>query len=249
MEATCEQYLTARVCFYCTFFFFFFFQFIKQNKTKQVIYGGSDPETIFKNLNAERFDGKLVEHHEMVVHGVFTKKMQSAILTVVNRIVDSRPTWILFNDKMIDVVTSEVRKSFLHLESESAYRSWLDKWGSLLETSLRTCLHGRVFSVSRQQYATITAEKTDVSFDDLTNKVMFEISQICPDFKSLRENKDYSQSNDVSCQISETRNFITTWILPVLIKHSGECKWSLERGLPIPLNEDDVEPVAACPTQ
>eukprot|EP01060_Flectonema_neradi_P007193 TRINITY_DN149_c2_g2_i2.p1 TRINITY_DN149_c2_g2~~TRINITY_DN149_c2_g2_i2.p1 ORF type:complete len:900 (+),score=175.98 TRINITY_DN149_c2_g2_i2:37-2700(+) len=226
VEATCEQYLTARV-----------------------IYGGSDPETIFNNLNAERFDGRLIEHHSMIVHAVFTRKMQSAIMSVINGIVEARPSWVIFNDSMMELVKAEVRKVFLHLESEAAHQAWLEKWGSLLETSLRTCLHGRVFSVCRQQYAVMANEGSEIGFEELTNKAMMEIAQICPEFKTYKQDADYSQSNEVSCQIQETRTFITSWILPILMKHSGECRWSLERGLPVPLNEDDIEPVAACPTQ
>ena len=211
--------------------------------TDDVVCSGAAADAIFRELNAQQFDGKLREHHHRVVQRVLDKRLYAVLLRAVQAEAEAHPTWLLVSDSHLSTVRASVRKLFKSAATHKGWADWRAAWDPLLEATLRSVLHGRIFSVAAALYKH-RAESGEVPPEPelFVHIVMQELQRTrTPDLATT------------GAAHKEVVSFVSRWIVPPILEHGGKCKWSCEQGVPVPEGQDEADApgdsVAQCPTQ
>eukprot|EP01061_Rhynchopus_euleeides_P002962 TRINITY_DN12296_c0_g1_i4.p1 TRINITY_DN12296_c0_g1~~TRINITY_DN12296_c0_g1_i4.p1 ORF type:complete len:674 (+),score=183.49 TRINITY_DN12296_c0_g1_i4:437-2458(+) len=202
--------------------------------TTPLIVSKSDADSVFDELNKEKFSNCLREHHRRAVHRVYDAKMYSVLRQVASSVIAQHPSWLLANEAHHAEVDTAARKAFKDVDGDDAWARWRERWGALLEATLKATLHGRLFDVALSAYTSHKA-RGDVNEQILVDDIMAQLAQRTDEVSSAAQER-------------EVRSFLTRWIVPPLLKHAGRCVWSFEQGVPV--GEDAAaEEAPQCPTQ
>ena len=202
--------------------------------TTPLITSKSDADSVFTAVNEATFNGALRDHHRRVVHKVYDAKMYSVLRNITSKVISEHDTWLLVNDAHLKAVELAAKRTFKDVESDTAWTLWKERWGALLEATLKATLHGRIFDVAKEVYATLQAGGS-VQAKPLEDAVMAALETRSTEMSTPQHRR-------------EVASFVSRWILPPLLQHNGSCVWSYETGVPVREGETPEE-TPQCPTQ
>eukprot|EP01063_Lacrimia_lanifica_P009907 TRINITY_DN1673_c0_g1_i1.p1 TRINITY_DN1673_c0_g1~~TRINITY_DN1673_c0_g1_i1.p1 ORF type:complete len:865 (+),score=319.57 TRINITY_DN1673_c0_g1_i1:80-2674(+) len=212
--------------------------------TEALLREGVEPDDAYHALQ-EAFQHRLRENHRRAVHRVFSNKMYSVLLSIVCAEVDAHDAWFVPSEAVKKEVLADVRGAFSAVDPHN-WGAWTARWGALVDATLRTSLHAKLFRLAAatyEAYAKDHAHPADAGL--LTQAVVAGVTAAAPEF--LADPLPAA----AAAQLRDLKAFLTRWIVAPLIEHQGRCRWSYDKGVPVPLDDTTPETIAQpqCPTQ